>query len=102
MNDLNILELKEKIENYNVNFLEMKEIYENLIDLILKKEFDNYSNLIDVLDINKINPVIIIRILRLSFINKNLIQNWTKFLEKATNEMTKNNLNVNQILKGLI
>lgn len=102
MNDLNILELKEKIENYNVNFLEMKEIYENLIDLILKKEFDNYSNLIDVLDINKINPVIIIRILRLSFINKNLIQNWTKFLEKAKNEMTKNNLNVNQILKGLI
>lgn len=102
MNDLNILELKEKIENYNVNLLEMNEIYEKLIDLILKKEFNNYSNLIENLDIIKINPVIIIRILRLSFVNKNLIQNWTKFLEEAKNEMTKNNLNVNQILKGLI
>jgi len=75
--------------------------YHKIRGLLNTKNFIEFKRILDRLNIENINEVLILGLLRLSYPWRSKINNWEWFLDKSLVELNKRGLNGSEILKGL-
>jgi hypothetical protein len=94
------------LKNYEDNKLEIKkELYDNLQELLMVKDYQTYDFLMKEIEnnyITKIDILYIVAFLRLSYIYKEYLKNWIDFLNVSKKEIEFRGLNSNTILTGLL
>lgn len=90
------------LENIKTNKEQLLKQYNNLSKLLELKNIDIYNSILKNINIEKLDVIIIISLLRLSYFFKQEINEWNIFLNKSILEFNKRNLETNKLLKGLI
>lgn len=76
--------------------------YTNLTNLLNLNHLDIYNNILKEVNIEKLEVISIISLLRLSYLFRKDLSEWYVFLNKSITELNNRKLNTNQILIGLI
>lgn len=76
--------------------------YNNLILLLETNQLNIYNKILNNINIEKLDVLFIIALLRLSYLFKSNLSEWNIFLNKSIIELNNRKLNTNQLLIGLI
>lgn len=76
--------------------------YSKINNLMIEKKFKNYNEILEKVEVEKINETLIIALLRLSFIWKDEINSWNQFLEKSIVALENKGHDSKKLLIGLI
>lgn len=101
MNTIEIIKILESSES-NKASVDLLEIYSMISEILYKKHYIKYDEILNDINIELLSTIIIIALLRMSYIHKNKLKNWKFFLKKASEELIKRDLEPNQVLTGLI
>lgn len=101
-----------KLENYSYDLkilnnnkimkCNLLKIYQMLNQILYSKNFNTYNEILNKINIEKLDVTIIIALLRLSFLFKEKIIEWNIFLKKSIVELNKRNFDSQKLLIGLI
>lgn len=76
--------------------------YSKLSDVLIERDFVSYDNILEEIKIKELNPLLMLSLLRLSFMYKEEIKNWEIFLSKSKEELELRGLNSQRLLQGLL
>lgn len=97
MNQLSTRELLDSNEAINIIYsfnIECLDVY--------KSHKNVYNKLLENIDIENVHEVLIIGLLRFSFIKRAEISVWNNFLEKSKKELYKRKHDYNKLLAGIL
>lgn len=102
-------EARNIIDSFNIECLDaykshkqLVAIYIKLGELISENKLSVYNKLLENIDIENVHEVLIIGLLRFSFIKRAEISVWNNFLEKAKKELYKRKYDYNKLLSGVL
>lgn len=90
------------LENVKTNKEQLLKQYNNLSKLLELDNINIYNSILKNINIEKLDVIVIITLLRLSYLFRQDINEWNMFLNKSILEFNKRNLETNKLLKGLI
>lgn len=93
---------KKNLEKLSLTRSELFQQIDILHNLIIEKKLSKYDEILGEVNISSVNTIMIIGLLRTSFLYKNILSNWKLFLEKAKTELKYRNLNPNKLLIGMV
>lgn len=102
MNNKDIKLFWKTIYKNNLDKKTVYQLFDFIFSLILNKEFSYYNYILRTINIKEIDIVLIVGLLRNSFLHRYNIKNWTNFLIKSGIELNSKGRDLNSILSGLI
>lgn len=90
------------LENIKTNKDKLLKQYNNLSKLLELDNIQIYNSILKNINIEKLDVIVIITLLRLSYLFRKEINEWNVFLNKSILEFNKRKLDTNKLLKGLI
>lgn len=76
--------------------------YSKINDLMINEDFEKYDSVLNKVEVEELNEVLIIALLRLSFSWKDKISSWNTFLGKSIIALEKKGHKSQELLVGLI
>ena len=81
---------------------ELYPYYQEMYQLILKKDFEKIDFILKNIDIKKSTVLLLVALLRSNFMIKEHLKYWNPLLENTEKELNNRNLDTKNILQGLI
>ncbi|MEA3498043.1 MAG: hypothetical protein U9R16_03180 [Campylobacterota bacterium] len=91
--------INESLENDEPEQLPL--YFDNILELLSKKNFDIYDNILFNIDIKNTNETILVSLLRLSFMDRHNLTMWEVFHQNTSHELYQRGHNINEFLHGL-
>lgn len=96
-----LLELFKKTKDI-VDVKTLLPYYEHVNTILVNKEYDFCNDILIEIDIENSSDILLVGMLRLTFLYKNHIECWYDFLNKVEKKLISNNLDSQKILNGLL